>query len=48
MGKFSYVLAGAEGVMKQSFGSCCHGANRVLSRNRAVKRAKGCTMHHIS
>jgi len=27
--------------MDESFGSACHGAGRVLSRKRAVKRAQG-------
>ena len=41
MGTFSYILAGMEGAMEQSFGSSCHGAGRILSRNMAVKKAKG-------
>jgi len=41
MGTESYVLAGAPEAMRLSFGSCCHGAGRVLSRTQAVKRAKG-------
>jgi tRNA-splicing ligase RtcB len=41
MGTYSYVLAGAQGAMVQSFGSCCHGAGRVLSRSKAIKKAKG-------
>ncbi|MFC1495641.1 RtcB family protein [Thermodesulfobacteriota bacterium] len=41
MGTFSYILAGMQGAMEQSFGSSCHGAGRILSRNMAVKRAKG-------
>lgn len=41
MGTCSYVLAGAEEAMIQSFGSSCHGAGRVLSRSKAVKMAKG-------
>ncbi|MBW2030948.1 MAG: RtcB family protein [Deltaproteobacteria bacterium] len=41
MGTLSYVLAGAEGALENSFGSSCHGAGRVLSRNQAVKAAKG-------
>ena len=45
MGTCSYVLAGAEGAMKQSFGSCCHGAGRVLSRTQALKKAKGRAIH---
>ncbi|MBC8418448.1 MAG: RtcB family protein [Desulfobacterales bacterium] len=45
MGTHSYVLAGAEGAMRQSFGSSCHGAGRLLSRTQAVKRAKGRAIH---
>lgn len=41
MGRASYVLAGKDGAMAESFGSCCHGAGRVLSRKAAKKRAKG-------
>ncbi|MFC1863633.1 RtcB family protein [Thermodesulfobacteriota bacterium] len=41
MGTYSYVLAGAQGSMVQSFGSSCHGAGRVLSRSKAIKIAKG-------
>jgi len=41
MGTYSYVLAGAGGAMRHSFGSCCHGAGRVMSRTQAVKQAKG-------
>ncbi len=45
MGTHSYVLAGAEGAMAQSFGSTCHGAGRVLSRTKANKMAKGRAIH---
>jgi len=45
MGTNSYILAGAEGAMDHSFGSCCHGAGRILSRTRAVKNAKGRAIH---
>ncbi len=41
MGRYSYVLAGNEGAMKESFGSCCHGAGRVLSRSKARKLTQG-------
>ena len=41
MGTHSYVLAGAEGAMAQSFGSSCHGAGRLLSRTQATKKAQG-------
>jgi tRNA-splicing ligase RtcB len=37
MGTCSYVLTGREGSMEKSFGSCCHGAGRVMSRTQATK-----------
>jgi len=41
MGRASYVLKGTEEAMKQTWGSTCHGAGRVLSRHQAKKRARG-------
>jgi len=41
MGRSSYVMAGTERAMEETFGSCCHGAGRLLSRHAAVKKAKG-------
>ena len=41
MGTCSYLLAGAEGAMRESFGSTCHGAGRRLSRRAAVRASKG-------
>jgi len=41
MGRASYVLIGTEGAMEQTFGSTCHGAGRLLSRHKAIKKAKG-------
>jgi tRNA-splicing ligase RtcB len=41
MGTSSYVLVGTEGALKETFGSTCHGAGRVLSRTAAVKAARG-------
>jgi tRNA-splicing ligase RtcB len=38
MGTESYVLVGTEQAMKETFGSTCHGAGRVMSRNEAVRR----------
>jgi len=35
MGTASWVLAGCEGAMQESFGSVCHGAGRLMSRNAA-------------
>ncbi|HEY4388833.1 MAG TPA: RtcB family protein [Ktedonobacteraceae bacterium] len=37
MGRYSFVLAGEQGAMEQSFGTCCHGAGRRLSRTAAKK-----------
>jgi tRNA-splicing ligase RtcB len=41
MGRYSYVLVGTEGALKETFGSCCHGAGRVMSRHEAKRRARG-------
>jgi tRNA-splicing ligase RtcB len=37
MGTASYVLVGTEQAMQHSFGSCCHGAGRRMSRKQAKK-----------
>ncbi|MEK6732076.1 MAG: RtcB family protein [Candidatus Omnitrophota bacterium] len=44
MGRFSYVLAGTERAMEETFGSTCHGAGRCLSRSGAIK---ACRNRHI-
>jgi tRNA-splicing ligase RtcB len=41
MGRASFVLVGTEATLDETFGSCCHGAGRVLSRKRALKSGKG-------
>ena len=41
MGRGSYVLVGTERAMRETFGSTCHGAGRVLSRGAARKAARG-------
>ena len=41
MGTASYILAGTAQGMGLSFGSCCHGAGRAMSRSQATKRWKG-------
>ncbi len=41
MGSGSYVLAGTARAFEESFGSTCHGAGRVMSRNEAMKSSKG-------
>ena len=38
MGTASYVLSGTEKAMVETFGSTCHGAGRVMSREAAKKR----------
>ena len=41
MGTSSYLLAGTDGAMSQTFGSTCHGAGRVKSRSSAKKSLTG-------
>jgi tRNA-splicing ligase RtcB len=41
MGTASWVLAGTRTAMETTYGSCCHGAGRVLSRSQAKKRIRG-------
>jgi tRNA-splicing ligase RtcB len=41
MGRGSYVLVGTERAMRETFGSTCHGAGRVLSRGAARRAARG-------
>jgi tRNA-splicing ligase RtcB len=37
MGSASYILAGREEAMKETFGSSCHGSGRVMSRHQAIR-----------
>jgi tRNA-splicing ligase RtcB len=41
MGRYSYVLAGTQEAMENTFGSTCHGAGRRMSRKQAAKHQKG-------
>ena len=41
MGTASYLLVGGEASMRETFGSSCHGAGRVMSRMRAKKEIDG-------
>jgi tRNA-splicing ligase RtcB len=41
MGRYSFVLSGTEGAMKETFGSSAHGAGRKIGRRAAKKAAKG-------
>jgi len=41
MGTASYILVGTKEGMQLSFGSCCHGAGRAMSRKSATKKWHG-------
>jgi len=41
MGTASWVLVGTREAMQKSFGSCSHGAGRVLSRSQAKRMMRG-------
>jgi tRNA-splicing ligase RtcB len=38
MGSASYLLAGTEQALRETFGSTCHGAGRTLSRAAAIRK----------
>jgi tRNA-splicing ligase RtcB len=38
MGSESYVLLGTQTAMRETFGSACHGAGRIMSRTQAVRQ----------
>ena len=46
MGRHSFVLAGTEKAMLETFGSTCHGAGRLLSRTAAMRAARGRTIQN--
>jgi tRNA-splicing ligase RtcB len=41
MGRYSYVLAGTQAAIEQTFGSACHGAGRLMSRSEAKRSVRG-------
>lgn len=41
MGRYSYVLRGTDRAFRDTFGSCCHGAGRRMSRHQAKREARG-------
>lgn len=41
MGTASYVLIGTQTAMEETFGSTCHGAGRVMSREGAIRQFSG-------
>ena len=38
MGRYSYVMVGTDLAMKETWGSVCHGAGRLMSRSAAMRR----------
>ncbi len=40
MGRYSYLLVGAQGAMEKTFGSTCHGAGRMMSRAQSKKQSR--------
>ena len=41
MGTASFVLVGTAHAVEHTFGSCCHGAGRVMSRSDAKRQVRG-------
>ncbi|MFN3346738.1 MAG: RtcB family protein [Candidatus Bipolaricaulaceae bacterium] len=41
MGTLSYILVGTERAMRETFGSTCHGAGRLMSRAAALREKSG-------
>ncbi len=41
MGRCSYLLIGTEKAFKDTWGSTCHGAGRMMSRHEAIRQARG-------
>ena len=41
MGTASFVLVGTTHAVEHTFGSCCHGAGRVMSRSDAKRQVRG-------
>jgi tRNA-splicing ligase RtcB len=41
MGRYSFVAIGQEAAMRETFGSTCHGAGRMMSRSQAKKNSRG-------
>ncbi|MBU0731675.1 RtcB family protein [Patescibacteria group bacterium] len=41
MGTASYILAGTQKALEETFGSVCHGAGRTISRQKAKKMVHG-------
>ncbi len=46
MGRYSFVLVGTARAMEETFGSTCHGAGRLMSRQAAKKACRGRNIEH--
>jgi len=44
MGTCSYIMVGTKYAMRETFGSCCHGAGRVKSRSQSRRDTRGETL----
>jgi tRNA-splicing ligase RtcB len=47
MGTASFLLAGTEQAMKETFGSTCHGAGRLMSRRQASRQFPAHQVHKM-
>ncbi len=47
MGRYSYLLAGTQRAMDDTFGSTCHGAGRLQSRSAAKKALRGVDVSQV-
>jgi tRNA-splicing ligase RtcB len=45
MGTASYLCVGTEIAMRETFGSACHGAGRILSRHQAKAKARSLDLY---
>jgi tRNA-splicing ligase RtcB len=41
MGRYSFIAVGTDQAVRESFGSTCHGAGRVMGRKQAVRTLAG-------
>jgi tRNA-splicing ligase RtcB len=41
MGRYSYVMVGSDTALRDTFGSACHGAGRLMSRSEARRAVRG-------
>jgi len=45
MGTRSYVAVGTDTALKETFGTACHGAGRMMSRKAALRQVEGRSLH---